>query len=180
LQDLGGTDAGRHPFAVPEEEPVTSPTGTTRRARRAGVGLIAAALVTLSACGSDDDGGGSDDSAATSSSSSSSAGETTSGAPGAGATDSVQTLDVTSVDFDFELDSTDLAAGEYAIELTNGGSATHDLVVERDGEDVAETEDIGPGRSSAVTVTLEPGEYVFYCSIGNHRAMGMEVTVTVT
>ncbi|WP_051684274.1 cupredoxin domain-containing protein [Blastococcus sp. URHD0036] len=165
---------------------MTRPTGSTRRARRAGVGLIAAALVTLSACGSDDDGGGGDDSAATSSSSSSGAGsssspsETASGAPGAGATDAVQTLAVTSVDFDFELDSTDLAAGDYTIELTNGGSATHDLVVERDGEDVAKTENVSPGQSSAVTVTLEPGEYVFYCSIGNHRAMGMEVTVTVT
>ena len=160
---------------------MTSPTGTTRRARRAGVGLIAAALVTLSACGSDDDGGDSDDTAAASStSSSSSASETASGVPGAGSTDTVQTLDVTSVDFDFEMASTDLAAGEYTIELTNDGSATHDLVVERDGEDVAETEDIGPGQSSAVNVTLEPGEYVFYCSIGNHRSMGVEVTVTVT
>jgi plastocyanin len=29
-------------------------------------------------------------------------------------------------------------------------------------------------------VTLEEGEYVFYCSVGNHRNMGMEVTVQVT
>jgi uncharacterized cupredoxin-like copper-binding protein len=31
-----------------------------------------------------------------------------------------------------------------------------------------------------VEVSLQPGEYVFYCSIGNHREMGMEVAVTVT
>jgi plastocyanin len=158
---------------------VTRPTGTTRRARSVGAGLIAAALVTLSACGSDDGGDTAADSSS-SSSSSSSPSETASGAPGAGSTETTQTLDVSSVDFDFELASTDLAAGEYTIELTNDGSATHDLVVERDGEDVAETEDVGPGQSSSVTVTLDPGEYVFYCSIGNHRAMGMEVTVTVT
>jgi plastocyanin len=160
---------------------VTRPTGATRRARSVGAGLIAAALVTLSACGSDDDGGDTaTDSGGSSSSSAAGPSETASGAPGAGATDTVQTLDVTSVDFDYELDSTDLAAGEYTIELTNGGSASHDLVVERDGADVAGTDSIGPGQSSAVTVTLEPGEYVFYCSIGNHRSMGMEVTVTVT
>ncbi len=35
-------------------------------------------------------------------------------------------------------------------------------------------------KSSSVTVTLEPGEYVFYCSVGNHRQMGMEKTVTVS
>ena len=160
---------------------MTRPTGTPRRARSVGAGLIAAALVTLSACGSDDGGDtAAEGSSPSTSSSSSSPSETASGAPGAGATDTVQTLDVTSVDFDYELASTELGAGEYTIELTNDGSATHDLVVERDGEDVAGTEDIGPGQTSAVTVTLEPGEYVFYCSIGNHRGMGMEVTVTVT
>jgi plastocyanin len=29
-------------------------------------------------------------------------------------------------------------------------------------------------------VDLEPGTYVLYCSIMNHRAQGMEVTITVT
>jgi plastocyanin len=29
-------------------------------------------------------------------------------------------------------------------------------------------------------VTLESGDYVFYCSIGNHRSMGMETTVSVS
>jgi uncharacterized cupredoxin-like copper-binding protein len=53
-------------------------------------------------------------------------------------------------------------------------------VVERDGTDVASSDRIAPGQSTTVSVALEPGEYVFYCSIGNHRAMGMELTVTVT
>jgi plastocyanin len=69
--------------------------------------------------------------------------------------------------------------GSYTIEVVNEGKATHDLVVERDGEDVAATENIGPGESATLTVTLEEGDYVFYCSIGNHRAMGMATTVTV-
>lgn len=90
-------------------------------------------------------------------------------------------LDVTSVDFDFdfELDDEDLTAGTYEITLTNDGSSTHDLVVERGGEDVAESEAVDPGESTTFTVTLEEGEYVFYCSIANHRAMGMEVPVEV-
>lgn len=52
-------------------------------------------------------------------------------------------------------------------------------MVERDGEDVAASDTIGPGESTTLTVTLDEGEYVFYCSIGNHRSMGMEVTVQV-
>ncbi|MGY1742530.1 MULTISPECIES: plastocyanin/azurin family copper-binding protein [unclassified Blastococcus] len=167
---------------------MTRPTGPTRRARRLGVGLLAAALCLLSACGDDDDGGdGGGGSAAETSQSETSASETAassapagSSAPASGSEQAGGTLEVTSVDFSYELPSEEMAAGEYTIDLTNGGNATHDLVVERDGEDVAATDQIGPGQTSSLTVTLEPGEYVFYCSVGNHRSMGMEVTVTVT
>jgi plastocyanin len=166
---------------------VTRPSGTTRTARRLSVGLLAVALGLLSACGDDDDGGDGGSAAETSAAeTSSSASETASGAPGGGATQSGSdeqpsgTIEVSSVDFSFELDSEELAAGDYTIELTNNGSATHDLVVERDGEELGGTDQIGPGQSSTVSVTLEPGEYVFFCSVGNHRSMGMDVTVTVT
>jgi uncharacterized cupredoxin-like copper-binding protein len=53
-------------------------------------------------------------------------------------------------------------------------------VVQRDGADVASSDTIAPGQSTTVSVALAPGEYVFYCSIGNHREMGMSLTVTVT
>ena len=170
------------------------PTGSTRTARRLGAGVLAVALGLLTACGDDDDGGG-DTAASTSSSSeastssseaSTSASEPATGGAGGSSTSSAAeepgggTLDVSSVDFDYELDSTELTAGEYTINLTNTGSASHDLVVERDGAELGGTEVIGPGESSSVTVTLEPGEYVFFCSVGNHRSMGMEVAVTVT
>ena len=78
-----------------------------------------------------------------------------------------------------ELSQDSFSPGEVTIEVVNEGNATHDLVVERDGADVAASDTIGPGQSTTLTVTLEAGEYVFYCSIGNHRAMGMETTVTV-
>ncbi len=78
-----------------------------------------------------------------------------------------------------ELSEDSFTPGSYAIEVVNEGNATHDLVVERDGADVAATETIAPGASATLTVTLEEGEYVFYCSIGNHRAQGMEIPVVV-
>ena len=56
-----------------------------------------------------------------------------------------------------------------------------DLVIEdASGAEVAASEVIAPGQSGTVEVSLQPGEYVFYCSIGNHREMGMEVAVTVS
>jgi plastocyanin len=91
-----------------------------------------------------------------------------------------QSITATEGEMFIELSTEELDAGSYTIDVVNDGSATHDLVVERDGEDVEATDSIAPGDSATLTVDLEPGEYVFYCSIANHRAMGMEVTVTVT
>jgi uncharacterized cupredoxin-like copper-binding protein len=52
--------------------------------------------------------------------------------------------------------------------------------VERDGTVTTATDGIDPGGSTTLAVTLETGEYVIYCSIANHRAMGMEITIEVT
>jgi plastocyanin len=144
-----------------------------------GVAVLVLTLTPLAACGGADDGG--DSAAATSTSSPTS---TTDAAPSTTteveAPPATQTLTATEADFSISVDREDLTAGSYEIEVVNDGSATHDLVVERDGEDVAASEMIPPGGSGTVTVDLEPGEYVFYCSVGNHRSMGMEITVQVT
>ena len=156
-----------------------------RRRTRGAAALMAVALGLLTACGDDepDDTSSatstseSSESSTSSSSSSPSESSSASATPPAGET---QTLAVDSVDFSFELPQDTLSAGTYEITLTNTGNATHDLVVERDGEDVGKSEQIGPGETSTFEVTLEEGDYVFYCSVGNHRQMGMEVPVTVT
>jgi plastocyanin len=132
--------------------------------RVAAAGGLALALGLLTACG------GSSDAASPSSSTSSST----------SAVGQAQTLTVTEVGFDIKLESSDLPAGDYSITVRNEGDATHDLVVEQDGQDIAKSDTLGPGDSATFTVTLQPGQYVFYCSIGNHRAMGMETDVTVS
>jgi plastocyanin len=156
------------------------PGTRARRAPAAVVLAIAAAL--LSGCGGDSDA---DADADTTSAAETSAAETTESSPAATETSEsepagTETIEVSAVDFSFELAEDSFAAGTYEITLTNEGGATHDLVVERDGEDVAASEQIGPGESSTFEVTLEEGEYIFYCSVGNHRSMGMEVPVEVT
>ncbi len=92
----------------------------------------------------------------------------------------VGTLSASLVDFAVELPATELEAGTYTIDVSNDGDASHDLVVaDAEGNDVAASEILSPGASGTVEVTLEPGEYAFYCSVGNHRVMGMELIVTV-
>jgi plastocyanin len=61
----------------------------------------------------------------------------------------------------------------------NDGSVPHALEVEGPEGEV-ETENIQPGRSARLKADLsEPGSYVWYCPVGNHRQLGMEGRVTV-
>lgn len=152
---------------------------TGAAARRGGTLALALALGLLTACsgGEDTSGSGSTTSAAATSAEAS---PTDSAASGSADAPASQTLTATEGEMYIEVSEDALSAGSYTIEVVNEGTGTHDLVVERDGDDVASTDNIAPGDSTTLTVELEPGEYVFYCSVANHRAMGMEVTVTVT
>ena len=144
-----------------------------------GLAILAVAVAALTACGTDADGEASVAASPSSPTSETGAAEP----PAATSTDGpaeAQTVSATEGEMYIELSQDEFTAGSTTIEVTNEGSATHDFVVERDGEDVAATDTIAPGSSTTLTVDLEPGEYVIYCSVGNHRALGMEVTVTVT
>jgi plastocyanin len=152
----------------------TSPPTRPLRVVPLALGAVLA-VAALTACGSD---APAEDTAATASSAAP-ATEESSAAADSAAESGATSVPVTSVDFGYELDRSAFRAGENTITLTNGGDATHDLVVERDGQEIAASDAIDPGQSTTLTVALEPGEYVFYCSIGNHRSMGMEVTVEV-
>jgi plastocyanin len=171
--------------------------------RRRGAAVACAVAVGLTACS---DGGSSPSagsatvsSSAAPSTASDSAGASSPAAAGGAATGSApassvpaappptaapppaaQAMTVTATEMAFRLDDADVPAGEYTLTLTNRGRSTHDLVVEQAGDDVAGTDTINPGESTTLTVTLTPGRYVFYCSVANHRAMGMEVAVTVS
>jgi plastocyanin len=152
---------------------VPQPTGPARRT----AAVVLALGLGLSACGGDD--GGTD---AATDSTTSSAPDTSSSAaaPGSSAAAESETVTVNAVDFDFELSEDSYAAGTYTFEVTNTGNMPHNFVVEKDGEDVAGTEVLQPGGTATLEVTLEEGDYFFYCGVGQHRANGMETAVTVT
>jgi plastocyanin len=76
-------------------------------------------------------------------------------------------------------DQTELTApaGELTIHLTNDAQIPHNVEVEGNG--VEEVSDTVTGADTSLTLTLEPGEYVFYCAVPGHREGGMEGTLTV-
>ena len=160
-------------------------TGPTRSARHAAPLVLALGIALLSGCSGDE---GSTDAAASSSAPSSSAATSSaeastpaSSAPASSAPAEAEseTVAVTEGEMFIELSEDSFNAGTYTFEVTNTGSMRHDFVVEQDGEDVASTDVLQPGESTTLEVDLAPGEYVFYCSVGAHRAAGMEVPVTV-
>lgn len=148
--------------------------------RRAWCALPLAVALGLTACSGGDSSAGTATTSAAAPSSSAEESPTESAASTSADAAESETVTATEGEMFIELSEDSFGAGSYTFDVVNEGSATHDFVVERDGSDVAATESIAPGSSTTLTVDLEPGEYVFYCSIGNHRAMGMEVTVTVT
>jgi plastocyanin len=148
--------------------------------RRLAAGLtVALPAFVLAACGSDpssDTGShaGHDEAAATSSAA------TSAGAPSSAA-DAVGTaLTATEADFSITLSSGSLPAGTYTVTVRNDGSATHSLTIRGPGGVDQTSDKIQGGGSTTMPVTLQPGEYEVFCPIGNHRAMGMDTTLTVT
>ncbi|SFE56405.1 cupredoxin domain-containing protein [Blastococcus tunisiensis] len=159
-------------------------THRTRSSRASRVArIVAAALLAagLTACGGSDDSAPESGAADTAEAVPDQAGGYgPAPAPGSTAEQEAESVTATLVDFAVELDEDSFSAGTHEFTVVNDGGSTHDLVVERDGETVAAVEAMDPGGSTTLTVALEPGEYVLYCSIANHRAMGMETTIRVT
>jgi plastocyanin len=64
--------------------------------------------------------------------------------------------------------------------MRNNGSLAHDLHIEKDGQDLGGTPIFGPGKTESGQATLAPGKYEFICTVGDHAALGMKGTLTVT
>jgi plastocyanin len=153
----------------------------TRPRLARGVAVLAVGLGALTACGTNQPGNAAASTSASSTgSSASTAASSSGGAAASSATAAAQSLTATESNFAIALDSTDLKAGTYDIKVVNRGNATHNLAVEENGKTKATSDNLAPGESTTLTVALDAGKYVFYCSVGTHRAMGMELTVQVT
>jgi uncharacterized cupredoxin-like copper-binding protein len=71
-------------------------------------------------------------------------------------------------------------AGPAIIQFVNYGEDPHDMRVERvGGTRVYGTPVLQPGAYFNLSVKLLPGKYELWCSIANHRALGMEATLIV-
>ena len=129
-----------------------------------------ALVVAVAACGGDDDDESSDEPTAE---------ETTTEDTGGGGGDTATIMLAADPNGELAFDQTELtaAAGEVTIEFMNDSGIPHNVEVEGNG--VEEVSDTITEGSTTLTLTLEPGEYEFYCAVPGHREGGMEGTLTV-
>ena len=78
----------------------------------------------------------------------------------------------------FEPDRLTAKAGSVAIEYDNPSPVDHSVAIEEGSETLAESE-IGTETTLTATAELEPGEFIFYCTVPGHREAGMEGILTV-
>jgi plastocyanin len=96
----------------------------------------------------------------------------------AGAMTGVKEVTVEGSDFAFAPKSLSVKAGEKVkVVFKNVGKLPHNLVVD---ELNLKTKTIAAGAEDTVEFTAsKSGTFAMYCGVGNHRARGMEGTVTV-
>ncbi|MCZ7572905.1 MAG: cupredoxin domain-containing protein [Ardenticatenaceae bacterium] len=97
-------------------------------------------------------------------------------------------------EFKVEMDKSSIPAGPVKFMIDNAGKETHEVVLERAGDDdkpftangkESEAEDIEAGKSATLEWTIdEPGQYQLSCHINenneDHYALGMVQSFTVT
>ena len=89
-------------------------------------------------------------------------------------------LQVVAREFTLSLSRPKLRAGPAIVELVNFGEDLHDLRLRRvGGTRTYSIPNLRPGRHAELRVRLLPGRYKLWCSVANHRALGMRAILIV-
>jgi plastocyanin len=89
-------------------------------------------------------------------------------------------VQVVAREFSLALSRRTIKAGRAIVELANFGEDPHDLRLQRVGGKVVYLWPVAqPGGVEDRSITLVPGTYRLWCSLGNHRALGMLATIVV-
>jgi plastocyanin len=89
-------------------------------------------------------------------------------------------VQVSATEFNFGLSRHSIKAGRALIELANFGEDPHDLRLRRaGGTKIWGTRVVSPEGTATLSAKFPPGRYKLWCSLGDHRALGMEAALIV-
>lgn len=89
----------------------------------------------------------------------------------------VRTITITGRDYSFSPSTITVKRGDKVQLILTSAQGAHDIKIDALG---VASKTVNTGESTSVEFTpTKAGTYEYYCSIGNHRAMGMKGTLTV-
>ena len=97
----------------------------------------------------------------------------------AGAASKSTTVKAVETDFHIKLSKSSFKAGKYVFVVQNKGQTTHALQITGPGLSNASTKDIQPGQSTKLKVTFKKGAYDVFCPVPGHKALGMNMNISV-
>jgi uncharacterized cupredoxin-like copper-binding protein len=104
------------------------------------------------------------------------------GAVKAGTKAADRDVELTAVDYSFDLKDPGIKAGETILfEMKNAGDQPHDFeVFTPDNKVLGEIDQTEPGKTGKATLTFDkPGRYRYICDVSDHQSRGMKGTFTV-
>lgn len=87
----------------------------------------------------------------------------------------IRTINMKTGNFFYDPASITVKAGEEVKLVFETNSGMHDFVI----DEIDFKAQVKQGESATFTAPTEPGTYAYYCSVGSHRAMGMEGVLIV-
>jgi plastocyanin len=78
-----------------------------------------------------------------------------------------------------QLSRASVAAGSTIVEQYNAGADPHNLILEHSGAVAFSFPTLEPGGDQRQTLTLTHGTWTLYCSLLDHKDLGMQATLTV-
>jgi uncharacterized cupredoxin-like copper-binding protein len=98
----------------------------------------------------------------------------------AGASTKATTVTAIETDFHIALSKKTFSPGKYTFVAKNKGQTTHALQITGPGlSSKATTKNISPGQSAKLTVTFKKGAYDIFCPVPGHKALGMNINLSV-
>jgi plastocyanin len=88
-------------------------------------------------------------------------------------------IEISSTQLRLQLSRATVAAGDTIVEQYNSGEDPHNLIFERAGTVAFSYPTLDPGATQRQTLNLAKGTWTLYCSLLDHKSLGMQATLTV-
>jgi uncharacterized cupredoxin-like copper-binding protein len=88
-------------------------------------------------------------------------------------------VDVTLTEMSIDMPK-EIPEGPVTFKVTNQGQMAHNFEITGNNVDKKFDNDLKPGESNTMDISLDAGNYSVFCPVGMHASAGMRTSLTVT